>query len=145
MKFHILAIGHLKQGPEKDLLEQYRKRITWPLTIKELNPRKPSDTSSLILENIPDSSAVIALDERGKNLNSLEFSGLIQNYLDSGVKNLSFLIGGADGFEETIISKADHLISFGRLTWPHMVVRALLVEQLYRSQQIINRHPYHRE
>ncbi len=145
MKFHILAIGHLKQGPEKDLLEQYRKRITWPLTIKELNPRKPSDTSSLILENIPDSSAVIALDERGKNLNSLEFSGLIQNYLDSGVKNLSFLIGGADGFEETIRSKADHLISFGRLTWPHMVVRALLVEQLYRSQQIINRHPYHRE
>ena len=145
MKFHILAIGHLKQGPEKDLLEQYRKRITWPLTIIELNPRKPSDTSSLILENIPDSSAVIALDERGKNLNSLEFSGLIQNYLDSGVKNLSFLIGGADGFEETIRSKADHLISFGRLTWPHMVVRALLVEQLYRSQQIINRHPYHRE
>jgi 23S rRNA (pseudouridine1915-N3)-methyltransferase len=145
MKFHILAVGQIKQGPEKDLLEQYRKRITWPLTIKELNPRKPSDTSSLILENIPDSSAVIALDERGKNLNSLEFSGLIQNYLDSGVKNLSFLIGGADGFEETIRSKADHLISFGRLTWPHMVVRALLVEQLYRSQQIINRHPYHRE
>ena len=145
MKFHILAIGQLKQGPEKDLLEQYSKRITWSLAIKELNPRKPSDTSSLILENIPDSSAVIALDERGKNLNSLEFSGLIQNYLDSGVKNLSFLIGGADGFEEAVRSKADHLISFGRLTWPHMVVRALLVEQLYRSQQIINRHPYHRE
>ena len=145
MKFHILAIGQLKQGPEKDLLEQYSKRITWSLAIKELNPRKPSDTSSLILKNIPDSSAVIALDERGKNLNSLEFFGLIQNYLDSGVKNLSFLIGGADGFEEAVRSKADHLISFGRLTWPHMVVRALLVEQLYRSQQIINRHPYHRE
>ena len=145
MKFHILAVGQIKQGPEKDLLEQYRKRITWPLTIKELNPRKPGDTTPLILENIPDSSAVIALDERGKNLSSLEFSGLVQDYLDSGIKNLSFLIGGADGFEETIRSKADHLISFGRLTWPHMVVRALLVEQLYRSQQIINRHPYHRE
>jgi 23S rRNA (pseudouridine1915-N3)-methyltransferase len=145
MKFQILAVGQLKQGPEKDLLDQYRKRITWPLTIKELTPRKPSDTTPLILENIPASSAVVALDERGKNFSSLEFSELIQDYLNSGIKNLSFLIGGADGFEEAVRAKADHLISFGRLTWPHMLVRALLVEQLYRCQQIINRHPYHRE
>lgn len=88
---------------------------------------------------------VISLDERGKSLNSPEFAKILQNHQVHGQGPVTFVIGGADGLHDSIRKKSDHLISFGQLTWPHMLVRVLLLEQLYRAQQILSGHPYHRE
>ncbi len=151
MKLILLCVGTLKAGPEKDLLDQYRTRLSWPFEMREVICRKigsPDQVKSwegeLLLQAIDPDSVVVGLDERGASLTSPEFAKILENYRDEGTKSLTFLIGGADGFSDAARSRCQRLISFGQMTWPHLLVRGLLVEQIYRAQQILIGHPYHR-
>ncbi len=141
----------MKQGPMADALAEYQKRLRWKMTIKEfdfkdLNPNKLRDKESqALIAAIPDGTRVIALDERGKETSSMDFAAKIEHWQDNESHNLTFLIGGANGHTDFLRKKADFLLSFGRMTWPHMMARVMLVEQLYRAQQIMAGHPYHRE
>ena len=98
----------------------------------------------LLLQAIPDTARIFALDARGKTLDSEGFAGLLSKTAESGVAELAFLIGGADGFDPAVTERADRLLSLGPMTWPHMLVRAMLAEQLFRAQSILTGHPYHR-
>lgn len=139
MKLHIIARGKMGRGPEADLIARYEKRIAWPFQITEL-----PDTGGKHPVLSP-STRIIALDETGDQIGSAVFARTLEQWRDAGARETRFLIGAADGltFEEK--SGADQLIAFGRATWPHMLVRAMLVEQLYRATSIIAGHPYHRE
>lgn len=151
MKLTLLCVGALKAGLEQDLLEQYRTRLSWPFDMREVICRKgglPEQIKSwegdLLLQAIESDTVVIGLDERGTSLTSLEFAKILENYRNEGLKSLTFVIGGADGFNDPVRKRCHRLISFGRMTWPHLLVRGMLVEQLYRAQQILIGHPYHR-
>lgn len=141
----------MKAGPEKDLLEQYRVRLNGHFEIREVICRKTSMSNQiknlegeLLLQAIDPDSIVIGLDERGTSLTSPEFANVLAHYRNEGVKSLTFLIGGADGLSNAVRDRCQRLLSFGRMTWPHLLVRGLLVEQIYRAQQILSGHPYHR-
>lgn len=151
MKIVLLCVGTLKAGPEKDLLNQFRARLSWPFEMREVSCRKTGTSDQvkswegeLLLQAIDPDSIVIGLDERGASLTSPEFAKILDHYRNEGIKSLTFLIGGADGFSDAVRSRCQRLISFGQMTWPHLLVRGLLVEQLYRAQQILIGHPYHR-
>ena len=152
MQIVIGAIGRLRAGPEAALLEHFQKRITaWPLELREFELKKKvsldrvSDAEGeLLLAAIPDGAHVVVLDEVGKLSTSAGIAQDMVDLQDSGCRNLMFLIGGADGHGDAVRARADRMIAFGRNTWPHMLMRTLLVEQVYRAQQIIARHPYHR-
>ena len=152
MQILIGAIGRLRAGPEATLLEHFQKRITaWPMELREfeLKRKVSADRASdaegeLLLAAIPDGAHVVVLDETGKLSTSAGIARDIAGLQDSGCRNLVFLIGGADGHGDAVRARADRMIAFGRNTWPHMLMRSLLVEQVYRAQQIIARHPYHR-
>ena len=145
MKIQIIAVGVLKNGSEKDLLEQYSKRLTYKLKIIEIDSRQDKQASaSAYLKFISDKDIVIVLDETGENLSSRAFAQKIGMFSQTG-KTINFIIGGANGIPEEIKQLAAFSLSFGKLTWPHLLVRALLVEQLYRAQQILGNHPYHRD
>jgi 23S rRNA (pseudouridine1915-N3)-methyltransferase len=139
LKLHIVARGRIGRGAEADLVDRYVKRITWPLHITEL-----PDVGGKALA-LPTQTKIIALDEGGEQLGSVEIAKLIESWRDSGVRELRFLIGAADGLSDEDRASADKLWSFGRATWPHLMVRAMLSEQLYRATSIIAGHPYHRE
>ena len=152
MQILIGAIGRLRAGPEAALIEHFQKRITaWPLALREFELKRkvaPDRTSEaegeLLLAAIPDGAHVVVLDETGKLSTSAGIARDMTDLQDSGCRNLVFLIGGADGHGEAVRARADRMIAFGRNTWPHMLMRTLLIEQIYRAQQIIARHPYHR-
>ncbi len=152
MRITLAAVGRDKSGPTRDLYEHYIKRLNWPFSLREVEERKPLPTAQLKLREaellraaIPKASTLVVLDERGKNLSSPEFAQMIGQWRDEGVQDLAFVIGGADGLDESLRAAAARSLSFGRMTWPHMMVRALLAEQLYRAQSILAGHPYHRE
>jgi len=136
---HIVARGKIGRSPEAELTERYLKRIPWPTKITELPDRGG------LLPDTPAGSVTIVLDERGKALSSMEFTRKIENWRDTGRREARFLIGAADGHEEELRGKADLLLSFGLATWPHLLVRAMLAEQLFRATSILANHPYHRE
>jgi 23S rRNA (pseudouridine1915-N3)-methyltransferase len=151
VKLTIAAIGRAGRGPEHDLYEHYAKRIRWPLTLKELDEKRKLPAAQLVqregellLAAIPPKSVRVALDRRGKTLDSEAFAGRLQQWRDGAVADLAFLIGGADGHGETILKSADLVVSFGAMTWPHLLARAMLAEQIYRAQQLLAGHPYHR-
>ncbi len=151
MRILITAVGRLKPGPVHDLIQEYIKRITSPITIKEVDIKdtlptivRQNQESQELLKVIPEAAILIALDEHGKNISSADLASLIEDYQQRGTQTLAFVIGGADGHHPSLLSKAHHTISFGAATWPHMLVRAMLVEQLYRAQQIQKKHPYHK-
>ncbi len=152
MRVTIAAIGKLKQSPERDLIESYRKRLHWKLEIKEFEPKKTSSISerksleaSWLSQTLGSAEHIVALDERGDALTSAEFASHIRQWQNRSIAHIGFAIGGADGLNPTFV-KASHMrLAFGTLTWPHMLVRAMLVEQLYRAQTILSGHPYHRE
>ena len=151
MRIAILAIGRARAGPEHDLYQSYARRVTWPVELHELEEKRPLPPAKLkeregelILSAIPRDSVVLALDERGKSPTSEEFARLIADIRDEGRSCGSFAIGGAEGLADTVRDRADILISLGRQTWPHMLVRVMLMEQIYRAQQILAGHPYHR-
>ena len=139
MKLHIVARGKIGRCAEADLIERYARRINWPFQISEL-PDVGGKAPSL-----PPGTITIGLDERGVVLGSAELAQQLGDWRDDGVREARFLIGAADGLTNEERASATLLLSFGRATWPHMLVRAMLVEQLWRAVSIIAGHPYHRE
>jgi 23S rRNA (pseudouridine1915-N3)-methyltransferase len=139
LKLHIIARGRIGRGAEAELIDRYVKRISWPFQITEL-----PDIGGKAPPLLPQSK-VIALDEGGEQMGSLDIAKLIEAWRDSGVREVRFLIGAADGLSPEERRSADKILSFGRATWPHLMVRAMLAEQLYRATSIIAGHPYHRE
>lgn len=147
MKYRLLALGTLKASPEKQLFDHYLGRLTLDFSVQELISKKhhtKEEEGALILSQLSSKDYVIALDEKGKDLSTRSFFELLDNQANQ-TKVCTFIIGGADGLSETVKKRCQMLISFGKMTWPHMLVRSLLVEQLYRCQQIKNNHPYHRD
>jgi 23S rRNA (pseudouridine1915-N3)-methyltransferase len=152
LRVTIIAVGRLRGGPEQALAEHYRKRIAWPVDIREVEERRklpPAELrrrqAALIEAALPDRAVLVALDERGRELSSRDFAARIERWRDGGVAELAFAIGGADGLEEAIRSRARLVLSLGMMTWPHFMARGMLLEQLYRAQQILAGHPYHRD
>lgn len=156
MKIRIIALGRAKAGPEKSLVETYLKRLTWPCEIVELEAKKGLEGAELIAaeaalidkalaKNPSGKRALIALDERGQIAGSRDFAKRIGALGNQGYSEISFVIGGADGLAPAIRDRADLLLAFGTMTWPHMLVRVLLMEQIYRAQTILAGHPYHRD
>ena len=139
MKLHIVARGKIGRSPEAELVERYLKRVSWPTQITELpenGGRLPAPAENMV---------TILLDEKGEALGSLELARRLERWRDEGRREARFLIGGADGFADEDRSSADLLFSFGRATWPHLLARAMLAEQLWRATSILANHPYHRE
>lgn len=151
VKIDLIAVGKVKKGPWFDLQEDYLKRLKWSLRLFEIeskytDPKAQQDHEQrLILEKLDEDSFVIVLDERGDGLRSLDFAQTLEKIQSSGVGKFSFLIGGAEGFTEEVRNRANLLLSFGQQTWPHIMVRVMLLEQIYRAQQIAAGHPYHRQ
>ena len=151
MRVHVIAVGKVRAGPERDIFDAYRKRLPWPVETREVEARRQAgtderrrDEAQLLLKAVPAGARIIALDERGTALSSTEFARRIGRWRDDGVPALAFLIGGADGLDEEVRRSAAMLLAFGPMTWPHQLVRAMLAEQLYRASSILAGHPYHR-
>lgn len=139
LKLHIVARGKMGRCPEADLIERYEKRIGWPLAITELSEIGGKSPA------LKPGTRIVGLDERGEQVGSAELARMLEHWRDDAVREVRFLVGAADGLSDAERGEADRLIAFGRATWPHMMVRAMLVEQLYRATTIIAGHPYHRE
>ena len=139
MLLHIVARGRIGRSPEADLVDRYLKRIVWPTKVSEL-----PDTGGKI-PLVGEQTKRILLDEKGEALSSTQFAQKLERWRDDGVREARFLIGAADGFDNAQRGKADLLLSFGRATWPHLLARAMLAEQLWRATSILANHPYHRE
>lgn len=139
MLLHIIARGRIGRGPEAELVERYLKRVAWPTRITEL-----PDTGGRVPES-QGATRTILLDETGENLPSRVLAERLGAWRDDGMREARFLIGAADGFGDAERAKADLLLSFGRATWPHLMARAMLAEQLWRATSILANHPYHRE
>jgi len=145
MKISVLAIGKCKKGsPEAELIAEYAKRMAWDFAIKEKDNSTPADEAKFLVSNISPGARVVVLDERGENISSVELASRIEKWQNNGVSEICFLIGGADGHLESTRNKADLVLSFGKLTMPHILMRAILIEQIYRVESIIRKHPYHR-
>lgn len=136
---HIVARGKIGRSPEADLVQRYLKRIAWPTKVTEL-PDKGGNVQAL-----PANSITVVLDERGTPLSSIDLAKKLEAWRDAGKREARFLIGAADGHDDSERSNADLLLSFGTATWPHLLVRAMLAEQLFRATSILANHPYHRE
>ena len=146
MKATIIAIGKCrKNSPEKQLIDEYIKRSGWEVTIKEHDNASQEEEAKFLLSSIPAGAKAVVLDERGENMKSLELAAKAEKWMLDGCSEICFLIGGANGHLPSTRERADLLLSFGRLTLPHMLMRAVLAEQIYRIQTIISHHPYHRE
>ena len=151
MKIELLVIGRLRKGPELDLIDDYRKRLSWPFSLLELESkhkdekRMHAEELALLKARLLPISFVVALDERGKTMSSRELAALFSDLQVQSRAHVQFVIGGANGLDEELRKRADLLLSFGRLTWPHMLARVMLLEQIYRCQQIQKNHPYHRD
>lgn len=146
--FHIdiIAVGRMKQDPFAALWGDYAKRCGWKINLIELDGKSTADEHRKISEKITrDGTYTIMMDERGKAMRSLDFARKLEGLSAEGTTKIRFIIGGADGLSDELRKSADFLLSFGVQTWPHMLVRVMLIEQIYRAQQIIAGHPYHRE
>lgn len=155
MRITIAAVGRFGGGknvPERVLFEHYAGRISGSFDLKEVEEKrrlpdkeKKSSEGTLLLKAVPDGAFVVALDERGTSLTSIDFAKKMSAWQDDGVRDVVFMIGGADGHAEEVLNRANFKLSLGSLTWPHLLVRGLLAEQIFRAQSILSGHPYHRE
>lgn len=155
MRVHIVAVGRLRAGPERDLIDDYVTRFDrtgralglGPLTIHEVEDKKgggmPAE-AALLSRTVPDGAVIVALDERGKLQTSPQFADQIRGWRDQGRGDVAFVIGGADGIDPSLRGQADAALSFGKMVWPHMLARVMLTEQLYRAASILAGSPYHR-
>ena len=136
---HIIARGKIGRSPEAELVDRYLKRIAWPIKVTEIAERAaaPSGTVRGV--------KTVVLDERGKTMSSADFARRIDRWRDQGIRETRFLIGAADGHGEVERNGADLLLSFGPATWPHLMARAMLAEQLFRATSLLANHPYHRD
>jgi 23S rRNA (pseudouridine1915-N3)-methyltransferase len=159
MRVVVIAIGRLKQGPERELADRYRERFDdlgrklgfRGIDIHEMSESRAREAATRIAEEgsaisgaIPEKSALVTLDERGQNVDSTAFAGHLGRWRDESMPSAVFVIGGADGLSPELQRKAKLRIAFGAATWPHQIVRVLLLEQLYRAATILAGHPYHR-
>jgi len=151
MRLWLAAVGRARPGPARDLFEEYRGRLAWPLTLKEVEAKKRVEgdelkrlEADLLLAAVPPGATLVALDERGRSLTSEAFAQKLGGWRDTGMADVAFVIGGADGLAEDVRRRAALVLNLGTMTWPHMLVRGMLAEQLYRAQQILAGHPYHR-
>jgi 23S rRNA (pseudouridine1915-N3)-methyltransferase len=159
MRLVLIAVGRARPGPERDLFDDYAGRIKaagpsvslGPLSLVEVESRKRLTGPELaqaeaqaILAAVPAGAGIIALDERGKHLSSPDFSAKLAALRDSGISDLAFIIGGADGLHDSVRARANLCLGLGAMTWPHMLVRPLIAEQIYRAITILSGHPYHR-
>jgi 23S rRNA (pseudouridine1915-N3)-methyltransferase len=159
MRIVVAAIGRLKQGPETELSERYRKRAAQTgrqlglreIEIIEIRESRAGDAGKRMLEEsialanvIPQGAVVVLLDSHGENLDSASFATQLAQYRANGRPAVVFVIGGPDGLAASLYDKAELRLSFGTATWPHQLVRGMLMEQLYRATTILTGHPYHR-
>lgn len=138
MLLHVIARGKIGRSPEAELVARYEKRLSWPAKFTEL-----PETGGKIAEPATPFRTVL-LDERGKNLSSEELAAILGRWRDDGVREARFVLGAADGHSKEERAQADLLLAFGKATWPHLMARAMLAEQLYRATSILAGHPYHR-
>lgn len=155
MRVHICAVGRLRGGPEKTLIDDYLLRFDrsgralglGPATLHEVEDKKGGGMkaeAALLERVIPKGAVICVLDERGKVVSSPEFSNLMAGWRDTGRGDVAFIIGGADGISPELRARADYKLSFGKMVWPHMMVRVMLSEQIYRAASILAGAPYHR-
>jgi 23S rRNA (pseudouridine1915-N3)-methyltransferase len=155
MRLHLCAVGRLRAGPERDLVDDYLLRLDrsgrplglGPTTEHEVEDKRGGGMAAeglLLSRTVPDGAAICILDERGKTLSSPEFAQAMAGWRDGGRQDAAFVIGGADGVDPELRARADLVISLGRMVWPHMLVRVMLAEQLYRAATILAGSPYHR-
>ena len=135
---HIIARGKIARSPEADLVERYAGRISWPLRMTEL----PETGGKVPAPQTP--FRTVLLDERGQNLSSQDLAQVLENWRDGGMRECRFVLGAADGHSKAERAQADLLLSFGKATWPHLLARAMVMEQLFRATSILAGHPYHR-
>ena len=138
MQLHVIARGKIGRSPEAELVERYAKRIAWPLRLTEL-----PETGGRVPEPQTPFRTVL-FDERGRQLGSEEFAGILRDWRDGGIREARFVLGAADGHDPGERERADLLVAFGKATWPHLLVRAMLLEQLFRATSLLAGHPYHR-
>ena len=155
MRVHLVAVGRLRAGPERELVDDYVQRFDrtgrplglGPLVEHEVEDKKNlgmAAEADLLARAVPTGSVLVTLDERGKLLTSPEFAALLARWRDGGRQDVAFVIGGADGIDPSLRAKADASVSFGAMVWPHMLVRVMIAEQLYRAATILGGGPYHR-
>jgi 23S rRNA (pseudouridine1915-N3)-methyltransferase len=160
MRVVIAAVGRLKQGPERELAERYRKRAAdggrsiglRAIDVVEIKESRASDAARRTLEEsiaianvVPDGAVLAILDERGESMASTVLAGRLQAWRAQGKPAVTFVVGGHDGIAPSLRERADLTVAFGAATWPHQLVRIMLLEQLYRSVTILTGHPYHRD
>lgn len=151
MKLVIAVAGKLRAGPESELIERYMKRLPWKVTITEIMAKSKTpeaakhEEGELLSAAVKSCRALIAMDEHGKALSSREFAESLSRFAEQGRDPIGLVIGGADGLAPELLKKADLTFAFGRATWPHMLARVMLAEQLYRASTLLAGHPYHRD
>jgi 23S rRNA (pseudouridine1915-N3)-methyltransferase len=151
MRVTIAAAGKLKAGTQAELIAKYQKQLPWKLTIKEIpaggahlsSAQRIEQESAALLKAVEDCRRLIACDSGGKHFSSEDLAAQLQHWQEAGDQSVAFLIGGADGLSEEVLRKADATLAFGRATWPHMLARVMLCEQVYRAWSITSGHPYH--
>jgi 23S rRNA (pseudouridine1915-N3)-methyltransferase len=144
IRAEIIAVGRMRQKSQKLMWDEYYKRLKWPIKLIEIEGKSPKEEEDKLLKKINPRAYKIFLDEKGTTLSSPEFCKKIENETINGNTDFQFFLGGADGHTSNLISHANFILSFGKQTWPHMLARIMLLEQIYRAQQIIEGHPYHR-
>jgi 23S rRNA (pseudouridine1915-N3)-methyltransferase len=155
MRLHILAVGRLRAGPEKTLIDDYLTRVDrtgralglGPARVTEVEDKKGGGMTAeaaLLERAVPAGALICILDERGTVETSPQFARRLGGWRDQGRSDLALIIGGADGIDPALRARADHALSFGKMVWPHMLVRVMLAEQLYRATSILSGGPYHR-
>lgn len=152
MRTHLIAVGRMKPGPERELYAHYAARLNPAPQMREVEERRNLPAAKLkvregelLLAAIPDGAHVVAMDEKGQQMGSQAFAKKMGAWRDDGIRDVAFVIGGADGLDKAVVDRANMTLSLGDMTWPHMLVRGLLAEQLYRATAILSGHPYHRE
>ena len=149
MRLVVAAVGRGRDDPAQQLFEGYRRRLPWPLELREVRAGGAGDAgrgreAAALLKGLPERAYVIALDGSGEALTSEAFAARLARVRDDGAAVVAFLIGGADGHGAAVLVRADTVLSLGPMTWPHLLVRAMLAEQLWRAASILSGHPYHR-
>ncbi len=151
MRIQVIAVGRARRGAARDLYEDYAGRLAWEITLKEIEEKRPlappalkAREGALLLGAVPNGATLVALDAGGQALSSTALARRLESWRDNGVADLAFLIGGAEGLDKDVLDRADFVLSLGPMTWPHLLVRAMLAEQIYRAQSILSGHPYHR-
>lgn len=145
LRLELIAAERLRTGPLLEVWDDYLKRLAWPLTLHEIHAPDARQLELKMAEKIRDNAFVIVLDERGKSLSSRDFAAKLEDIQNNGPEYVQFVIGAADGVPAAIKKRANFLLSFGVQTWPHMMARIMLIEQIYRARQILDGHPYHRD